>query len=96
VIEQAPQRLTYKQAFSVKVDNAAAIKTVSIYRTGFVTHALHTDNRLVMLNFKQPGNGNNLVVDAPHLPAQAVPGDYMLFVVNQDGTPSVAKRIRLN
>jgi hypothetical protein len=67
-------------------------------RTGFVTHSLHTDNVYVELHVKstqQGGNEKVLKVSAPKLPAQAVPGDYMLFVVNTNGTPSVAKHVRL-
>ena len=33
------------------------------------------------------------VVKAPNLPAQAVPGVYMLFVVDDRGVPSVGKRV---
>ena len=32
---------------------------------------------------------------APKLPAQAVPGIYMLFVVDKAGVPSVGKQVRL-
>lgn len=95
VIEKGPDEITYRQAIVLKVDDAAKIKTVSMIRTGFVTHELTNDNRLVILNFKHPGESGILVVDAPSLPAQAVPGDYMLFVVNQEGTPSKAKHVRL-
>ena len=34
-------------------------------------------------------------VTMPTKPVQAKPGDYMLFVVNQAGTPSMAKHVRL-
>lgn len=96
VIEAGPDEINYRQAISLKVDDASKIKMVSMIRTGSVTHELTNDNRLVILNFKHPGaSQHNLVVDAPHLPAQATPGDYMLFVVNQDGTPSKAKHVRL-
>jgi hypothetical protein len=29
------------------------------------------------------------------MPAHAIPGDYMLFVLDEVGVPSIAKRIRL-
>ena len=32
---------------------------------------------------------------APNLPAQAVPGIYMLFVVDKNGVPSVGRRVDL-
>jgi hypothetical protein len=34
-------------------------------------------------------------VVAPTLPAQAVPGVYMLFVVDKNGTPSMGRQIRI-
>ena len=34
-------------------------------------------------------------VTAPTKPVQAKPGDYMLFIVNQKGTPSIAKHVRV-
>jgi hypothetical protein len=34
-------------------------------------------------------------VHSPRLPVQAIAGDYMVFVINDEGTPSVAKRVRL-
>jgi hypothetical protein len=41
------------------------------------------------------GNKKALEITAPTKPVQAKPGDYMLFIVNQKGTPSMSKHIRL-
>jgi hypothetical protein len=95
IIEKGPDEVTYRQAITLRVDDASKIKMVSMVRTGSVTHELANDNRLVILHFKNPSARNVLVVDAPHLPAQAIPGDYMLFVVNQAGAPSRGKHVRL-
>jgi hypothetical protein len=96
VIEKGPDHVKYKQSIVLKVNDAANIKTVSMVRTGSVTHELANDNRVVILNFKNPGKSGILVVDAPHVPAQAIPGDYMLFVVDNNGTPSMSKHVRLH
>jgi hypothetical protein len=96
VIVRGPDHATYKQAISLQVNDAANIKMVTMVRTGSVTHQLANDNRVVILNFKRSGNSNTLVVDAPHRPAQAIPGDYMLFVIDNSGTPSVSKHVRLH
>ncbi|NNU43953.1 kelch motif-containing protein [Ramlibacter montanisoli] len=74
VIERGPDHVTYRQAITLKVSDAANIKTVSMVRTGSVTHQLANDNRLVILNFKRGPQAGTLVVDAPHRPAQAIPG----------------------
>jgi hypothetical protein len=69
------------------------ISKVTMFRTGSKTHQLHNDNRLVILNFEQ--KGNHVHVDMPYRPAQAIAGDYMLFLVNDAGTPSIGKHVRL-
>jgi hypothetical protein len=96
-IEFAPRHLRYRQKFIVIAKDEGEIDTVSMVRTGFVTHTLNTDIRLVMLHFQQfsIGDFRILVIDTPHRGSQAIPGDYMLFVVNEEGTPGVAKRVRL-
>ena len=95
VIEHAPKYVSYKSRFAIKVGSADRISSVAIMRTGFITHTLNTDNRYVKLSFKQPANSNELVISAPAMPAHAIPGDYMLFVLNAEGVPSIAKHIRL-
>ena len=42
---------------------------------------------------KSDASNGELRVVSPKLPAQAVPGIYMLFVVDKDGVPSVAKKV---
>ena len=32
----------------------------------------------------------------PRLPAQAIPGVYMRFVVDKNGVPSIGRQVRLN
>lgn len=95
VIVAAPKTVSYKSSFTVKVRESDRISGVAIMRTGFITHTLNTDNRYVKLSFKRPGESNTLVIQAPALPANAIPGDYMLFVLDGNGVPSVAKRVRL-
>jgi len=100
VIKKGPNKVGYGETMAIEVGTTDEIGSVSIIRTGFVTHQLHTDNRYVKLYVKsiKGGTGNDnkvLTVAAPNLPAQAIPGDYMLFVVNNNGVPSVAKHIRL-
>jgi hypothetical protein len=41
-----------------------------------------------------PSKGE-LRVYMPQLPSQAIPGIYMLFVVNKQGVPSMARRVDL-
>jgi hypothetical protein len=95
IIQSAPDRITYNQQLRILVDDAAKIKKVSILRTGAITHELNNDNRVVFLNFRVGKGNNELLIDTPARPAQAIPGDHMMFIINQDGTPSVSKHVRL-
>ena len=47
------------------------------------------------LAFKPKGHDKELRVRALKVPAQAVPGIYMLFVVDKNGVPSMGKRVDL-
>ena len=84
------------------MDDACAIKMVSLIRTGSATHTLAQDQLYVRIPFKVINDkdnkgkgkghayGNNMIeVTAPTKPVQAKPGDYMLFIVNQKGVPSM-------
>ena len=62
-----------------------------------VARGLTTGDRYVKLAFHQKGAAHDgeIRVRAPKLPAQAIPGIYMLFVVDKAGVPSVGKQVRL-
>jgi hypothetical protein len=105
VIGKGPDYVKYGQKFELTVDNAAAIKMVSMLRTGSATHTLAQDQAYVRVPFivKHVDNGKDkdnkpkdkIEVLAPTKPVQAKPGDYMVFIVNTAGTPSMAKHVRL-
>jgi len=87
------------------------IASVVMLRSDHNTHSLTTGDRYVKLAFHQKGDAHldqsdgdhdksdahngELRVRAPKLPAQAVPGIYMLFVVDKAGVPSVGQQVRL-
>jgi len=88
-IKHAPLKIDYGKRFNIKVSKKAGkIKKVVIIRLGGASHSLNTDQRLVEMWFKQ--HKNHLTVKAPAVPGLAIPGYYMLFVVNDKGIPSVA------
>ena len=63
-------------------------------RSDHNTHSLTTGDRYVKLAFSKKGDAaGELRVRTPKVPAQAVPGIYMLFVLNKDGVPSVGRRL---
>ncbi|HEY0592528.1 MAG TPA: galactose oxidase early set domain-containing protein, partial [Thermoanaerobaculia bacterium] len=98
VILSAPGAIEYKDHFDIKVAGRSdAIRSVAILRSDHNTHSLTTGDRYVRLAFEPKGDPRKgeLRIVTPRLPAQAVPGIYMLFVVNADGVPSTAKRVDL-
>ena len=62
-------------------------------RLGAVTHSVNMEQRYVPLSFTA-GSGA-LTATAPANANIARPGVYMLFVIDADGVPSVAKMVRV-
>jgi len=92
-ISSAPTSIHYATAFSVTTPDGARIAAVSLVRLGAVTHAFNENQRFVPVTF-QPGAGG-LTVQAPANANLAPPGNYMLFLVNANGVPSVAAMVSL-
>ena len=96
VIEDAPEVIGYGSSFEVDVSGkgkAKKIKSVVLIRLSPKTHKWDWGNRYIKLPFEQ--KKSMLTVKAPAVPGLAVPGNYMLFVVNKDGVPGVAELVNL-
>lgn len=87
-IKQAPAIVTVGTNFAVTVDGSA-ISRVTLIKTGSVTHSFNMDQRFLELPFTR--SGNQLLVTAPANLNLATPGRYLLFVLNAQGVPSVAR-----
>ncbi len=93
VISSVPASLTYGQTFTLDTPQAGDVSRVALVRPGATTHAANFDQRYVDMEFSAgPGS---LAVTAPGNAAQAPPGYYMLFILNQSGVPSVATFVHL-
>ena len=76
--------------------DAAAVATVALVRCGTATHALRSiDQRWVDLTIAQVQPGHLTRRRRPPNPRFAPPGYYMLFLLDANGVPSVAKILRL-
>ena len=98
LIASAPEDISYGGHFDVTVGgNPDQISSVVMLRSDHNTHSLTTGDRYVKLSFQQKGAArkSEIRIRAPKLPAQAVPGIYMLFVLDRAGVPSLAKRVYL-
>ncbi len=91
-IASAPATVRYGNTEFIGTPDAASISRVSLIRTGSVTHAFDQNARATSLNFTPTGGGLN--VDMPSNRNDVPPGYYMLFIVNNQGVPSVASFVR--
>jgi galactose oxidase len=94
-IVQAPSEITYGRHFDVKIaGRAEEIGSIALLRSDHNTHSLTTGDRHVKLAFRSTGPAAGAVeVRMANVAAQAVPGVYMLFVVDKKGVPSVGWRL---
>lgn len=93
-IAAVPSLVGYGTSFSVSTPQAAAITRVSLIRLGSATHGFDMNQRFRWLSFTR-GTGT-LTVSAPTSRQVTPPGHYMLFILNGNGVPSVARIIRFN
>jgi hypothetical protein len=93
VVTAAPATVAHGQVFTVTTPNAASIASVSLIRYGAITHSINMGQRFLPLAFTV-GTGS-LSVTAPATANLAPPGNYMLFIVDTNGVPSVAATIRI-
>src|SRR5712692_769385 len=87
-ITAAPATVGYGSQLFVGTPDAATIGSVVLIRLGAVTHQIDMSQRYVPLAFTPTTNG--LSVQMATNVNLAPPGDYMLFIVNNNGVPSVA------
>jgi galactose oxidase len=76
----------------VTVTTDSGILQMSLIRFGSATHTVDTDQRRIALTFTTTGT-NKYAFTVPNDPGIALPGYWMLFVLNSAGVPSVAKAI---
>jgi Domain of unknown function (DUF1929) len=92
-ITSAPDEVTYNAPFGISAEGAASISKVALVRIGAVTHSVNMEQRYVPLSFT--ADGGAITATAPPNANIAPPGVYMLFVIGEDGVPSVARMVRV-
>ncbi len=91
VITSFPASVDYNS--STVVNTNSNISSFVMIRLSGTTHSTNNDQRRIPVTFSAIGN-NQYQLDIPNrniLP----PGNYMLFAMNNNGTPSVAEMIRV-
>ena len=94
VIDAAPSAVGYGTSFAVDTAQAASIDQVALIRANSSTHGVNFDQRHVPLTFSAGAGG--LTVGAPASGAEAPPGWYMLFLIDDAGVPSIASWVRVS
>ncbi|WP_144658627.1 galactose oxidase-like domain-containing protein [Paenarthrobacter nicotinovorans] len=92
-ISSVPGSAQYGSTAFIGTPDASRIQSVSLIKTGSVTHAFDENARAMSLNFSQAAGGLN--VQMPVNGNYAPPGYYLLSIVDANGVPSTAGMIRL-
>ena len=93
VITSAPATASYGQSFNV-ITNRSAMAGAVLVAPAATTHGNDMHQRVIKLQAQQLSNGLNVTVPASS--ALVPPGNYMLFVLDSAGIPSVAKFIQIS
>ena len=86
----------YGQAFVITTPNAGSIRKVTLIGLTSTTHAFDMGQRLNTLSYQVSADGQSLTLTAPASGNIAPPGPYRLFIVNDQGVPSVGQTILVN
>ena len=93
-ITAAPAVVSNGASFEITTPNAASIQKVGLVRLGSQTHSVEMEQRYLPLSFTA-GSGT-VSATVPSNVNAAVPGVYMLFIVDSAGVPSVAKMVTVD
>jgi hypothetical protein len=92
-ITGAPSFVGYGTSFNVTTPDAASIAKVSLIRLGSTTHTADMNQRFQRLSFTR--NTGSLTISGPRNANRTPPGHYLLFVLNGNGVPSVARIVKV-
>jgi hypothetical protein len=92
-ITSAPDEIHYQELFVVDTPEGATIQKVALVRLASVTHSVNFEQRYIPLAFTPTATG--LHATAPTNANLAPPGDYMLFILDNQGVPSMAKMVEV-
>ncbi|MBL8329748.1 MAG: DUF1929 domain-containing protein [Rubrivivax sp.] len=93
-ITQAPTVVDAGRTVKISVSGTRPISRIGFVKNGSSTHSFNMEQRYVSLPFA--AEGNSLSVQIPSRAADIPPGMWMMFAIDDTGTPSVAKLVRVN
>ncbi len=99
VTGMGPDKMLYGEVASVETASAAEasnIVKISLLRLGAMTHSFDHDARFMWLDFEVDSqNTDALLVTAPPTGNHAPPGHYMMFIINEEGVPSISRIVQI-
>lgn len=93
--ESVPRTISYGQSFTVTARSpgrGGPVDRVTFVKQGNSTHSMNTQ---IFQELSFTRSGDQLTIDAPDFATVATPGEYLLFVLDASGVPSVARTVRL-
>jgi hypothetical protein len=90
-IGAAPAATSYGSAMEIATGNPPSIRKVALVRLGAVTHSDNMEQRYIPLAFTT--GATSITATAPANANVAPPGFYMLFIIDANGVPSVARMV---
>lgn len=77
----------------LSITTSSSVAKFSLMRFGTATHTVDTDQRRVPLT--PIGSGNSYTITLPTDPGILLPGFWLLFAIDSNGTPSIGKTIKI-
>ena len=90
-ITASPASATYGGTMAISTPDPASIRKVALVRLGAVTHSNNMEQRYVPLSFTT--GATSLAATVPANANIAPPGVYMLFIIDANGVPSLARMV---
>jgi hypothetical protein len=91
-ILSAPAAVEYGRQVSVRTD--VPVRSFAMIRLSAVTHTVNNDQRRMVVTHTSSGN-NTYTLNISTNPGWLLPGYWMLFAINDAGTPSVAHTVQV-
>lgn len=94
VINTLPSAAAYGQQLTLNYNSDNPVTHVVIHRSGSQTHAFSYNQISVPVNFDS-NNSGTATFTIPNNPNQLPPSFYMVFLMNNEGVPSVARWVQI-
>lgn len=96
VITSAPNLVHHADEFDLETPQAAEIQKAVLVRPMAVTHQTDTEQRVIQMDFTVSATTLQVIAPDHEHPHLAPRGYYMLFILNNNGVPSVGRFIFLH